>query len=235
MSNDHSIIYVMRHIDIGGNIDIPYKKVGITGSGNATLTSRLQQISNTKSPIKAQYVAAWEHDNAQAVEKALHSLLENIRIEGEWFLDVEDTLIERMQPIMELLGARVITIKKSDDDYTKNIMDKEKKEKSKAEHILVGEISEHLNHPLRTSPRKTGPTFFSNNKQLTYYIAPRKSGNHNLIIGKSKGIYKQISSFIEDFGYDVEQGPKGSARVMGISSESIANIINAIEKSFNPN
>ena len=28
-----TIIYVMRHIDIGGHIDIPYKKVGITGAG----------------------------------------------------------------------------------------------------------------------------------------------------------------------------------------------------------
>ena len=36
-----SILYVMRHIDIGGHIEIPYKKVGITGAGNATLDSRL--------------------------------------------------------------------------------------------------------------------------------------------------------------------------------------------------
>jgi len=53
-----TIIYVMRHIDIGGHIEIPYKKVGITGAGNATLSSRLQQISNTKSPIKAQCQAS---------------------------------------------------------------------------------------------------------------------------------------------------------------------------------
>jgi hypothetical protein len=91
-----SIIYVMRHIDIGGHIDIPYKKVGITGEGNATLTSRLQQISNTKSPIKAQCVAAWQYDNARALETALHSLLEDSRVEGEWFLDKDDTLVERM-------------------------------------------------------------------------------------------------------------------------------------------
>ena len=38
MNNQHTIVYIMRHIDIGGHIDIPYKKVGITGAGNATLT-----------------------------------------------------------------------------------------------------------------------------------------------------------------------------------------------------
>ncbi|MDQ7051307.1 MAG: GIY-YIG nuclease family protein [Enterobacterales bacterium] len=95
MEDNHSIIYVMRHIDIGGNIDIPYKKVGITGKGNATLSSRLQQISNTKSPIKAQYIAAWEHSDARLVENAIHSLLDDSRIEGEWFLDKEDTLVEQ--------------------------------------------------------------------------------------------------------------------------------------------
>ena len=102
---NQSIIYVMRHIDIGGHIDIPYKKIGITGAGNATLTRRLQQISNTKSPIKAQCVAAWEHGDARALESALHSLLEDSRVEGEWFLDKEDTLVERLQPIMELIGS----------------------------------------------------------------------------------------------------------------------------------
>mgnify|MGYP000090620280 CR=1 FL=1 len=234
MSNDHSIIYVMRHIDIGGNIDIPYKKVGITGAGNATLTSRLQQISNTKSPIKAQYVAAWKHDNAQALEKALHSLLENTRIEGEWFLDKENNLVERMQPIMNLLGATVINIKESDDDYTKSIIQKEIKEKEKADHILLGEISEHLKYPLRSTSRKGGPTFYSDKKELTYYVGARKSGNHNLSIGRSKGIYSALSTFIAEQGYDVEQAPKGNTRVMGITSISIANIINSIEGSFNP-
>jgi len=224
----------MRHIDIGGNIDIPYKKVGITGGGNASLTSRLQQISNTKSPIKAQYVAAWKHDNAQALEKALHSLLENIRVEGEWFLDKEDNLVERMQPIMELLGATGIKIKQTDDDYTKTIIQKELKEKEKADHILLGEISDLLKTPLRSTSRKNGPTFYSDEKELTYYVGARKSGNHNLSIGRSKGIYNELSTFIAELGYDVEQAPKGNTRLMGINSQSIANIINKIEASFVP-
>jgi hypothetical protein len=99
MAGMHTIIYVMRHIDIGGHIEIPYKKVGITGAGNATLSSRLQQISNTKSPIKAQCIAAWEHRDARAVESALHMLMEDSRIEGEWILDKEDALVQNMGQI----------------------------------------------------------------------------------------------------------------------------------------
>jgi hypothetical protein len=223
----------MRHIDIGGHIEIPYKKVGITGAGNATLTSRLQQISNTKSPIKAQYVAAWKHDNAQALEKALHSFMNNIRVEGEWFFDKENNLVESMQPLMELLGATVIAIEESSDDYTKNIIQKEIKEKEKSNHILLGEVSKFLKYPLQSSSRKTGPTFFGAKKQLTYYVRARKSGNHTLSIGRSKGIYNELSSFIETLGdYDTDISSKGTVKILGINIESIAHIIDAIEESF---
>jgi hypothetical protein len=222
----------MRHIDIGGHIDIPYKKVGITGEGNATLTSRLQQISNTKSPIKAQYVAAWQYDDARAIETALHSLLEDSRVEGEWFLDKDDSLVERMQPFMELIGATRIEIEKSDDEYTKGVLEKESSLKTTQDHILLGKIAEHLKRPMRSSSRITGPTFFSESKSLTYYVNARKSGRHNLTIGRSKGVYDELSKFLESQGYDVEQSKKGGARVRGISLELIAEIINAVEDGF---
>jgi hypothetical protein len=222
----------MRHIDIGGHIDIPYKKVGITGEGNATLTSRLQQISNTKSPIKAQCVAAWQYDNARALETALHSLLEDSRVEGEWFLDKDDTLVERMQPIMELIGATSIEIEKSDDEYTKGVLEKESSLKTTQDHILLGKISGYLKKPMRSSSRISGPTFFSESKNLTYYVNARKSARHNLEIGRSKDIYDKLSKFLESEGYDVERGRKLRAVVKGISLELIAEIINAVENGF---
>ena len=235
MNNQHAIVYVMRHIDIGGYIDIPYKKVGITGQGNATLTSRLQQISNTKSPIKAQCIAAWHHTDARAVENALHLLLDDNRIEGEWFYDKDDTLVERMQPMMELLGAKEIAIKGAEDSYTRNILKKEDDSKSASNKALLGEISELLKEPLRASIRKGGPTFFSNKTNLTYYIDYRKSGNHNVAIGRSKEIYEQLSAFLEDQGCDVEQHARGHAMVLGQSPEMLAELINTTESNFSAN
>lgn len=232
MNDQHTIIYVMRHIDIGGHIEIPYKKVGITGYGHATLTSRLQQISNTKSPIQAQCIAAWQHDDAKAVENAMHLLLDDNRIEGEWFFDKEDTLVERMQPMMELLGATEIKIEGAEDAYTKNVLKKESESKSASNKTLLGEISELLNEPLRTSIRKGGPTFFSDKTNLTYYIGYRKSGNHNVSIGRSKGIYEQLSVFLEGQGYDVEQHARGHAIVLGQSVEMLAELINNTESKF---
>ena len=235
MNNQHTIIYVMRHIDIGGHIEIPYKKVGITGAGNATLTARLQQISNTKSPIKAQCIAAWEHTDARAIENALHLLLEDSRIEGEWFLDKDDTLIERMEPMMNLLGSKKIEIEGSSDSYTNNVLKKESESKSASNQALLGEISELLKDPLRTSIRKSGATFFSDKTNLTYYVGYRKSGNHNVHIGRSKDVYSELSAFLEENGYDVDPSSEGSARIMGINSQRLAEAINLIESEFNAN
>jgi len=234
MNNQHTVVYVMRHIDIGGNIEIPYKKVGITGAGNATLSSRLQQISNTKSPIQAQCIAAWEHDDAKAVESALHLLLEDSRVEGEWFLDKEDTLVERMQPIMELLGSKEIVIEGGEDSYTKNILKKETDSKSLSDKILLSEITQLLNKPLRSSIRKQGPTLFSDITNLTYYINSRKSGNHKLAIGRSKGSFNELKLFLEKNGYeDVEQGSKGNVMLLNLPTEILAEVINVIESDFN--
>src|SRR5690606_34801338 len=130
----------------------------------------------TKSPIKAQCVAAWSHENAKAVEAALHLLMDDSRVEGEWFLDKDDTLVERMSPIMELIGAVVIPIQESQDAYTQSVLKIEREAKQKSDHILLGEVADLLNSPLRSSSRKGGPTFFSDSKQLTYYVAARKSG-----------------------------------------------------------
>ena len=232
MNNQHSIIYVMRHIDIGGYIEIPYKKVGITGAGNATLTTRLQQISNTKSPIKAQCLAAWEHHDAKAIETAIHLLLDDSRVEGEWFYDKDDTMVERMEPMMELLGAKSVAIEGADDLYTKNILEKESESKSVSNQSLLGEVSELLRVPLRTSIRKSGPTFFSDKTNLTYYISYRKSGSHNMGIGRARSVFDELSEFLGLEGYDLEQSPDGGARFMGVSSHIIAEIINKIESGF---
>lgn len=153
-------------------------------------------------------------------------------MEGEWFLDKDDTLVDRMQPILELIGANEVQIEESDDAYTKSVLKKENEERQKSDHQLLGQVSELLDKPLRSSSRIIGPTFFSDEKQLTYYVNARKSGRHHLSIGRSKGVFSEIKEFLESRGHDVEQGKKGGAKVMGIPVEVVAEIINQIETDF---
>lgn len=230
-SEKHCIIYVMRHVDIGGNIEIPYKKIGITGKGNATLTSRLQQISNTKSPIKSMCSAAWEHDDAQKVERAIHLLLEGERVEGEWFLDRDDSLIERMAPLMTLLGAKTIKIKPSNDDETQAVIMRENNLLTNKTDSLVGEISRKLHSPLKVNSRKAGPTIFG--ESFTYYINVRKSGRHKLSLGKSKNIIPKITEFLKERNYDnLDVDGDGALSIYGIEINAIIKLIKVTEQEF---
>lgn len=226
---NHTIVYIMRHVDIGGNVEIPYKKIGITGAGESSLDSRLRQISNTKSPIKAQFVAAWQHDDASQVERALHDLLEDSRVEGEWFLDKDDTLQDRMINIMSLLNAKELSIEESNDAYTQTHKRQESTSRESLWNQLVGEIAQLINQPLRSSVRQAGPTFFSDKTDLTYYINARKSGVHNLAIGRSRDRVKEINPIFENADYTIEQESGGSVRVINLTNEMVADVINTLE------
>ncbi len=233
MNSQHTIVYVMRHIDIGENVDIPYKKIGITGSGDATLTNRLRQISNTKSPIQAQCIIAWEHSDARVIENALHQVLEDSRVLGEWFLDKNDTLVERLSPIMALLGAKKLTINDENDSYTKSILNQENKSNVSFNQKLLGEISELLEKPLRSSLRLAGPTVFGDKSKLTFYIDSRKSGNHKLYIGRSKKVFEQLKVFLEEKGFDCEHSTnEEEAVIYGLSTLQISEVINHAESEF---
>ena len=51
------------------------------------------------------FVRAWKtgEDTAQ-VEKALHNILDDVRMDGEWFEDVEETLVNRVAMFMRTMG-----------------------------------------------------------------------------------------------------------------------------------
>ena len=125
MNDKHTVLYVMRHVDVVLGTELPYKKIGITGKGSATLSNRINQLSNTKSPIQVQCEAAWEVDDARAVESALHDLLSDLNAYGEWFIDKNNQLEENMRPLMELLGATPIELASSNDKVTKEFEAKE--------------------------------------------------------------------------------------------------------------
>ena len=232
MKGESTVIYIMRHIDIGGNIEIPYKKIGITGGGCATLDSRLREISNTKSPIKAQYVAAWEHENAKKIENALHTIMEDSRVEGEWFLDKENRFLNKIEPIMELIGAKNIEIEKSLDTYSQTILKKESEQKQEYDNILLGKISKLLDQQLQYNSKSNGPTFFSSNKDLTYVIESRKSGEHQFTVARCRDFYNKMKEFLEFKGYDVSETRNGNAKIFCVTNEEIAKLINEIESEF---
>ena len=232
---NHTILYLMRHIDIAGHVDIPYKKIGITGKGSADLTTRLRQLSNTKSPIQVLCIKAWEFENAAEVEDALHAVLKNDRVEGEWFYDKEDDLVDRILPIVSLLKGKPISIEGEEDLYTQTVLKKEEQKKNVDAERVLGELAGKIRHSLRSSIRVSGPTFFSDKTELTYYVSIRKSGLHNLDFGRSKDKFEELIAFLSDNNYEAEKHDRGYAMMLGLTTDIIAEVINSIEDRFSIN
>jgi hypothetical protein len=94
----HNILYLMRSVHMDGRIFVNDKKIGVTGKGNATLKSRIAQLSSTKNIFGAQCIAAWEVDirdenSALYYERELHHIFKNQMVpdvsngKTEWFYD----------------------------------------------------------------------------------------------------------------------------------------------------
>ena len=123
MSNDkHDTLYIGKFYLVGGG-DLgaaeSHKKIGVTGKGEADLLDRTHALSRTKSPIKWIPLKAWKFDiDALELEQAIHGLLEDKRIEGEWFDDSAETIIPAVTRIAKLFGGVELELNNLDTDKT---------------------------------------------------------------------------------------------------------------------
>ncbi len=69
----------------------PIKKIGITTDHPER---REKELLGTVSPVKVAIVKAWTGIDARKVENMLHTILDNCRLDGEYFWDGNETLVE---------------------------------------------------------------------------------------------------------------------------------------------
>lgn len=69
----------------------PIKKIGIT-TGHPERRER--ELLGTISPVKVSIVKAWTGIDARKVESMLHTILDNTRLDGEYFWDGNETLVD---------------------------------------------------------------------------------------------------------------------------------------------
>ncbi|MEZ9539137.1 GIY-YIG nuclease family protein [Shewanella sp. 10N.286.51.B8] len=109
----HTILYIMRSVHLDGRILVNDKKIGVTGKGNATLRSRISQLSSTKNNFGAQCIAAWNIDkedsnSALHYEKQLHALFQKQVVpcttgnKTEWFYDDGGNQIDIIETVSSL-------------------------------------------------------------------------------------------------------------------------------------
>ncbi len=229
MDNKQNIVYVMQYVDAEDNIDIPYKKIGITSDTN--LKNRVRDIGDgTKSPIKAQYVCTWSHNEAQKIEITLHAVLASIEKHkkyGEWFLDKDDEVVDIIKPIMELVGAKKV----NEEDHDKTMISILNKRNEK----LLKEIKDLLHHSLQNLKvaikPQDGPTIFG--EQFTFSVHYRKSGSHSLYfyIGQNN-LFEPLEDFLCEKDIMCTKSGGDYRVVLRQSVQQIADIINYTEAKF---
>ena len=233
MDNNKNIVYVMQYVDVEGNIGIPYKKIGITSDAN--LKNRVRDIGDgTKSPIKAEYVCAWSHNEAQRIENTLHTVLGSIEKHKryrEWFLDIDDEVVDIIKPIMELVDAKEVNEEVNEEDHDKTMISIRVKRNKR----LLKEIKDLLHPSLQnlkgSIEPKDGPTIFG--KQFTFPVHYRKSGSHSLYfyIGQNN-LFEPLEDFLCEKDIMCTKSGGDYRVVLRQSVQQIADIINYTEAKF---
>jgi len=118
MSN-HNTLYIAEPIfseklqSYGADISFPpIKKIGITTDHPER---REKELLGTTSPVKIAIVKAWTKVNAKQLETTLHNILDNSRLDGEYFWDGNESLVEAVSNFIALYHPEAEEIIISDD------------------------------------------------------------------------------------------------------------------------
>ena len=90
----------------------PIKKIGITTDHPER---RERELLGTLSPVKVAIVKAWTGIDARKVESMLHTILDNTRLDGEYFWDGNEILIDAVSEFIDSYHPEAQEIVISDD------------------------------------------------------------------------------------------------------------------------
>lgn len=134
-------IYLGKYFHKSGKTlsDLTEKKIGLTKS----LEDRERNLNSTKFTIGYTFVRAWETgEDTNRVEKSLHAILDDDRMDGEWFEDSKNTLIGRVSKFMNINGYPEVDLNDSSDEIEKKAIEATN---SSIINDVVNQIIEKLN------------------------------------------------------------------------------------------
>ena len=94
----------------------PVKKIGITTDSP---DQRERELLGTMSPVKIAIVKAWTGIEARKVESMLHTILDNTRLDGEYFWDGNETLVDTVTDFIKIYHPEAEEMTVSDDSDVK--------------------------------------------------------------------------------------------------------------------
>lgn len=110
-------LYSAKLLEFDSEASFPsIKKIGIT---TGEPSKREKELLGTKSPVKIAIRKAWGKINAREVETMLHDLLNNCRLDGEYFWDGNETLIDSVSSFIERYYPDATVLVGEDDSEVK--------------------------------------------------------------------------------------------------------------------
>jgi len=201
----------------------PIKKIGITTD---LPQRRERELLGTMSPVKVAIVKAWTGIDARKIEVMLHSILDNTRLDGEYFWDGNETLVDSVTAFIATYHPEAKEIGVSDDSDV--VAASAAIEKKNAQRIYTEVVPrlDGLSIKYAITKNGKGARFFLGEYKL--YIGGRTSGRYTLTIwSKSKTTEQALLDFPGAQELSAN-GNEDSTRRARIPMSSLEEVVDAV-------
>ena len=155
----------------------PIKKIGITTNHPER---RERELLGTVSPVKISIVKAWTNVDSRSIETTLHNILDNSRLDGEYFWDGNETLVDAVTNFINTYHKEAKEVSISDDIDVKAAT---KAASQKTTDKIYSQIIPHLEElKIKYSIANNGKVVRINLNKYFCRIAARTSGRYTFTI-----------------------------------------------------
>jgi len=203
----------------------PIKKIGITINHPKR---REKELLGTMSPVKVSIVKAWTGINARDVESMLHNILDNTRLDGEYFWDGNETLVGAVSDFILTYHSDAKEITIADDSDVKAASDAAIQKISQRIYSEVVPELKELGIECKITKSEKGARFQIGDYRL--HIGGKTGGRYTLTIWSKD---KTTEDALLDFEGSQElsaHGSEDSSRRARISMAKLETIISSIKQ-----
>ncbi|GAA6151968.1 GIY-YIG nuclease family protein [Pseudoteredinibacter isoporae] len=180
----------------------PIKKIGIT-TGHPERRER--ELLGTISPVKVSIVKAWTEVDARKVESMLHTILDNTRLDGEYFWDGNETLLDAVSDFIATYHPEAEEIAVSDDSDVAAATEAAMKRNSQRIYAEVVPELESLSIPHHITKNGKGVRFKLG--EYSFHLSGRTGGRYTLTISSKT---QSTDQALSDFPDSQELSPNSS-------------------------
>jgi len=169
----------------------PIKKIGITTDHPE---KREKELTGTKSPIKISIVKAWTGVDAKSIEFLLHTILDNLRLEGEYFWDGNETLVDAVSEFINQYHPEAKEIEIANDAEVKAASDAVISKSTQRIYSEVVPFLEQFN--IKYTVRETKGIVVFNIHDYRLHVSAKTGGRYTLtIFSKTKTTENALMDF----------------------------------------